>query len=45
MSVIKAENLTLGYQREEPVIVNASFEIRHKDFMVDYCLWVGIYPS
>lgn len=33
MSVIKAENLTLGYQREEPVIVNANFEIRHKDFV------------
>ncbi|OBV28888.1 ABC transporter ATP-binding protein [Helicobacter sp. CLO-3] len=33
MSIIKANNLVLGYQREEPVIVNATFEIKHKDFV------------
>lgn len=33
MSIIKANNLTLGYQREEPVIIKANFEINHKDFV------------
>ncbi|MBR2495189.1 ABC transporter ATP-binding protein [Helicobacter sp.] len=33
MSIITANNLTLGYQREEPVIVNANFTINHKDFV------------
>ena len=33
MSIITANNLTLGYQREEPVIIDASFTINNKDFV------------
>lgn len=33
MSVIKADGLTLAYQKEEPILVNAKFDIQQKDFV------------
>ncbi|MDO7253384.1 cell division ATP-binding protein FtsE [Helicobacter cappadocius] len=31
--IIRAKNLYLGYKRGEPIIKNANFEIKHKDFV------------
>ncbi|WP_307983643.1 ABC transporter ATP-binding protein [uncultured Helicobacter sp.] len=33
MSLISASKLTLGYHKDEPVIIDANFEINHKDFV------------
>ncbi len=33
MSIVVASNLTLGYHKEEPIIIRANFEINQKDFV------------